>query len=99
MLERAEAQGPRPIISRSDYDTQFPLNVNDGDLQDADVREAKSWTDASFSRMRFEINEMQRVITADRERLNRQEVSLTHVLGRIRSFQISYSEKVVPNAR
>ena len=92
-----EAQGPRPSIRRDDYDTKFPYNINDIDLlsdnpQDSDT----AWTDMTVSRMRFECNEMHRVIFVDRQRLEKKQISLTHLLGKIESFRRAMEAKYHP---
>ncbi|KAK5270680.1 hypothetical protein LTR99_005124 [Exophiala xenobiotica] len=89
-----ETQGPRPGIKREDYDTRFPLNINDADLLQASPQEAKDrWTDMTPSRIRFECIEMQRIIWFDRIRLEKKRVSLTHILGKIESFRRAMSAK------
>ena len=96
-VRTCESQGPRPIIRREDYDTRFPLNINDADLLDVDPKETDGrWTDMSFSRMRFEVNEMHRVVWQDRIRLEKKQISLTHVLGKIESFRAAMISKYDP---
>lgn len=96
-VRTCESQGPRPNIKREDYDTRFPLNINDADLLDLDPRETDGrWTDMSFSRMRFECNEMHRVVWQDRIRLEKKQISLTHVLGKIESFRAAMMCKYNP---
>lgn len=83
-----ETQGPRPGIKREDYDTRFPMNINDADLMRANPQEAKhQWTDMTVSRIRFECLEMQRIIWFDRIRLEKKKISLTHLLGKVESFR------------
>ncbi|KIV80531.1 hypothetical protein PV11_08024 [Exophiala sideris] len=83
-----EGHGPRPGIKREDYDTKFPLNINDAELLSANPKEAKtSWTDMTASRIRFECTEMQRVVWHDRIRLEKKKISLTHLLGKVESFR------------
>src|SRR3989440_4351003 len=83
-----EAQGPKPTIRRDDYDTKFPYNINDADLLSANPQDSDTaWTDMTVSRMRFECMEMHRVLFIDRQRLEKKQISLTHVLGKIESFR------------
>ena len=90
----AEAQGPRPGIRREDYDTHFPLSINDSDLMFARPKEVENtWTDTTFTRIRFECNEMHRVVWFDRIRLEKKQVSLTHVLGKLESFKKAMEAK------
>jgi hypothetical protein len=92
-----ESQGPRPGIKREDYDTKFPLNINDTDLLLARPQEAKTkWTDMTISRIHFECTEMQRVIWYDRIRIEKKKASLTHVLGKIESFRKAMESKYNP---
>ncbi|RVX72422.1 hypothetical protein B0A52_03610 [Exophiala mesophila] len=92
-----ESQGPRPGIKREDYDTRFPLNINDADLFQPNIRDSKtSFTDMTTSRIRFECTEMQRVIWQDRIRLERKKVSLTHVLSKIETFRKAMEAKYTP---
>lgn len=92
-----EAQGPRPSIRRDDYDTKFPYNINDADLLSANPQDSDTaWTDMTISRMRFECNEMHRVVFVDRQRLEKKQISLTHVLGKIESFRKAMEAKYYP---
>ena len=92
-----ESQGPRPGIKREDYDTKFPLNINDTDLLLSKPVEAKTaWTDMTVSRIHFECTEMQRVIWYDRIRIEKKKASLTHVLGKIESFRKAMGAKYKP---
>lgn len=96
-VRTCESQGPRPIIKREDYDTRFPLNINDADLLDVDPKDTDGqWTDMSFSRMRFECNEMHRVVWQDRIRLEKKQISITHALGKIESFRAAMMSKYNP---
>ena len=89
-----EGQGPRPGIKREDYDTRFPLNINDSDLLGMKPREAKDkFTDITVSRIRFECTEMQRVIWQDRIRIERKKISMTHVLSKVESFRKAMEAK------
>jgi len=63
-LRTCEATGPRPQIHQDDFDTKFPLNVDDADLEDPNppTENADRWTDMTFSLMRFDVNEMLRYL-------------------------------------
>jgi hypothetical protein len=92
-----ESQGPRPGVKREDYDTKFPLNIDDNDLLLAKPQEAKTkWTDMTMSRIHFECTEMQRVIWYDRIRMEKKKASLTHVLSKIESFRKAMEAKYRP---
>lgn len=55
-MRTCEATGPRPQIRKDDYDTQFPLNVDDTDLlESTSPKEDKAyWTDMTLFRIRAE---------------------------------------------
>ncbi|KAK5052484.1 hypothetical protein LTR84_002348 [Exophiala bonariae] len=92
-----EGQGPRPGIKREDYDTRFPLNIDDSDLFGIKPKEAKDkFTDMTVSRIRFECTEMQRVIWQDRIRIERKKISMTHVLSKVESFRKAMEAKYTP---
>lgn len=87
-VRTGETQGPRPSLRIDDYDTRLPSNIDDVDLQTADLVESKgSWTDTTFSLIRMEVNEMFVVIWVDRVRMERRELSLTAVLSKIEVFR------------
>ena len=92
-----EVQGPRPCIKREDYDTKFPLNIDDADLSSGKAEETTTrFTDMTLSRMRFECNEMHRIIWYDRLRLEQKKISLTHMLGKVESFRKAMEAKYTP---
>ena len=55
-MRTCEATGPRPQIRRDDYDTHFPLNVNDSDLLESPppTEDKPYWTDMTLFRIRAE---------------------------------------------
>lgn len=94
-IRTCEAQGPKPQIRRDDFDTKLPLNVDDNDLHASGKppTSADRWTDATFSLIRFEINEMMRTIWIDRPRIERRKISLTAVLAKIETFRMNMATK------
>ncbi|KAL8736774.1 MAG: hypothetical protein Q9166_000140 [cf. Caloplaca sp. 2 TL-2023] len=94
-IRTCEAQGPRPHIRADEFDTQFPLNVDDQELeaQDPPTESALRWTDMSLTLIRFECNEMCRVVWIDRTRLEKKMISLTAVLGKIENFRKMMKDK------
>lgn len=88
-IRTCESQGPRPTIRRDEFDTKLPLNVDDIDLHATGKPPAGAdrWTDATFSLIRFEINEMMRAIWIDRPRIERRKTNLTAVLTKIETFR------------
>jgi hypothetical protein len=97
-IRTCEAQGPRPVIRREDYDTKLPLNCNEDDLTNAVVppEASESWTTNTMALIRFEINEMMRNIWLDRRRLEHRKTTLTAVLTKIENFRRRMSEKYDP---
>lgn len=78
-----------------EFDTRLPLNVNDVDLHPTGKAPAgaDTWTDTTFSLIRFEINEMMRTIWIDRPRIERRKISLTAVLSKIETFRANMAAK------
>ncbi|KAI0020173.1 hypothetical protein F4780DRAFT_383284 [Xylariomycetidae sp. FL0641] len=94
-IRTCEAQGPKPVIRREDYDTKLPLNCNDEELTDAVVppESSDTWTTNTLALIRFEINEMMRSIWSDRRKLESRRTSLTTVLTKIETFRRRMAEK------
>ncbi|KAL9580826.1 MAG: hypothetical protein Q9203_006149 [Teloschistes exilis] len=94
-IRTCEAQGPRPHIRADEFDTQFPLNVDDVDLERLmpPTSSAHRWTDMTLALIRMECNEMCRVVWVDRPRLEKRKISLTAVLGKIESFRKTMKDK------
>ncbi|OQN98911.1 hypothetical protein B0A48_15257 [Cryoendolithus antarcticus] len=84
-----EATGPRPQIRIDDYDTKFPLNVNDDDLINASepLKDKTHWTDNTLFRIRTECVEMRRQVWFDIIALDRKKKSLTSILVRVQKFR------------
>ncbi|KAI2614666.1 uncharacterized protein GGS25DRAFT_517513 [Hypoxylon fragiforme] len=94
-IRTCEAQGPKPIIRRDDYDTKLPINCNEEDLTHAVTppEPADVWTTNTLALIRFEINEMMRIIWIDRRRLETRRTTLTAVLAKIENFRRRMCEK------
>ncbi|KAL9578811.1 MAG: hypothetical protein Q9212_005483 [Teloschistes hypoglaucus] len=94
-IRTAEAQGPRPHIRADEFDTQFPLNVDDVDLERvmAPTSSVHRWTGMTLALIRMECNEMCRVVWVDRPRLEKRKISLTAVLGKIESFRKTMKDR------
>jgi len=94
-IRTCEAQGPRPGIRADEFDTQFPLNVDDAQLEvthyptESDSR----WTDMTLSLIRMECNEIIRQVWVDRPRLEKKKISLTAVLGKVENFRRMMKDK------
>ena len=87
-VRTCEATGPRPQIHQDYFDTKFPLNVDDADLEGPEppTVDANRWTDMTFTLIRFEANEMHRHLWFERPRLEKKKVTLTSVLGKVQKF-------------
>ncbi|KAK6226762.1 fungal specific transcription factor [Colletotrichum tabaci] len=94
-IRTCEAQGPRPAIRREDYDTKLPLNCEENDLYAAgpSPEPAEHFTSTLPSLIRFECNEMMRIIWLDRRRLESRRTTLTAVLTKIENFRRRMVEK------
>ena len=112
-LRTCEATGPRPQIRPDDYDTQFPLNIDDGDLDRAekgesgvDVKKDRNYfTDMTITRMRFECYEMHRFLWNERPKLEfkradgERKVTITSLLSRVQAFKAAMEKTYVPMLR
>lgn len=88
-IRTCEAQGPKPAIRREDYDTWLPGNCEEDQLTSAtyEARPSEGWTSTLFSLVRFEINEMMRILWADRRKLEARRITLTQVLTKVENFR------------
>jgi hypothetical protein len=88
-IRTCEAQGPKPAIRREDYDTKLPINCGEDELTHAVTppSPAEHWTSTLLPLMRFEINEMMRIIWVDRRKLETHRTTLTAVLTKIENFR------------
>lgn len=88
-IRTCEAQGPKPAIRREDYDTWLPDNCEEDQLTSTTRQPcvADSWTTTLFPLIRFEVNEMMRIIWADRRKLEARRITLTQVLTKIENFR------------
>lgn len=94
-IRTCEAQGPRPVIRTDDFDTQFPLNVDDEELESSNppTESAKRWTDVTLSLIRWECLEIHRVIWFDRPRVEKKTMTLTALLSKVENFRRMMKEK------
>ena len=88
-VKTAEAQGPQPSIRSDEFDVPLPLNVNDEVFELDSVKwQAQplpdpGWTDATFSLIRFECNELHRLIFRGRVEMDRKAISLHDLRARV----------------
>lgn len=94
-IRTCEAQGPKPGIRKDDFDTLLPTNVDDVDMRSDEGHpvDRDRWTDTTFVRMRFLINEFMRFIWIERPKLQRGEATLTYILTEIEKFRTLMNAK------
>lgn len=109
-LRTSEATGPRPQIRPDDYDTRFPLNIDDIDLDRAEHGDSSIntendrpyFTDMTVTRMRFECYSMHRYLWVERFKLERKRkdgekaVTINTLLARLQSFKAAMETTYVP---
>lgn len=95
-IRTCEAQGPNPSIRREEYDAKLPLNISDEDLTPSTrgpLAMSEHFTLMLLPRIRFEINEMMRILWSDRRKLESRRIALHTVLNKIESFRKSLFEQ------
>ena len=94
-MRTCEATGPRPQIRREDYDTQFPLNVNDSDLLEtpAPTEDKPYWTDMTAFRIRCEFVDLRRQLWFDIVQIDKKKKSLTSTLVKIQKTRSFLDDK------
>jgi len=109
-LRTCEATGPRPQIRHDDYDTQFPCNIDDEELDRAEngargvdvTTDRKHFTDMTITRMRFECYEMHRFLWSERPKLEQKRangerrVTLIALLSRVQAFKAAMEKTYLP---
>jgi hypothetical protein len=107
-IRTCESTGPRPQIRRDEFDTHFPLNVDDATLEEAFIRgeqvteDSRNFTDMTITRMRFECYEMHRVLWTERPKMQKptergeKKVTVTSLLSRIQAFKGAMEKTYLP---
>ncbi|KAI9810845.1 MAG: hypothetical protein M1827_006052 [Pycnora praestabilis] len=97
-MRTCEAQGPKPTLRKDDFDTKFPLNIDDVALlaEPELARSTDGWTDMTFSLIHAECVEMHRIVWFDRPRLEKKKITLTALLGKIENFRRAMEDKYLP---
>lgn len=90
-FKTAEAQGPHPSIRSDDFDIPLPLNVDDDVFefgtpvwQHAPIP-IQGWTDVTLSLIRYECNELHRLIFRGRIEMDRKTITLHDLRARVES--------------
>ncbi|KAH7095149.1 hypothetical protein FB567DRAFT_21456 [Paraphoma chrysanthemicola] len=109
-LRTSEATGPRPQIRHDDYDTKFPLNIDDSELDRAQrgdtgintTKDRPHFTGMTITRMRFECYEMHRFLWFERPKVEQRradgerKVTLISLLSRVQSFKAAMEKTYLP---
>ena len=97
-LRTCEATGPRPQIRREEFDTKFPLNIDDVDLESGlpITQDKPYFTDMTIARMRFECYEMHRLLWIERPKLDSKKITLTALLSKIQKFCQAMEKTYLP---
>lgn len=111
-FKTAEAQGPHPSIRTDDFDIPLPLNVDDDVFEFGTAKwqhqptPVHGWTDATLSLIRYECNEIHRLIFRGRIEMDRKVITLHDLRAtvearkwRIHSKYLQYLDASVPIQR
>jgi hypothetical protein len=96
-MRTCEATGPRPQIRKDDYDTKYPLNVDDADLIDPNppTEDLPYWTDMTLFRIRCEYTDLRRQLWFDVVQIDKKKKSLTSTLVKIQKTRSYLNDKFV----
>lgn len=97
-MRTIEATGPRPQIRKDDYDTQYPLNINDDDLllSKPPTEDRPYWTDMTLFRIRAETTDLRRILWFDIIQIDRKKKSLTSALIKIQKLRSKLNARYLP---
>jgi hypothetical protein len=111
-FKTAEAQGPHPSIRSDDFDIVLPLNVDDDVFEFGSPQwkqyptSSNGWTDVTLSLIRYECNEIHRLIFRGRIEMDRKHITLHDLRARvearkrqIQSKYLQYLDASVPIQR
>ncbi|KAF2176798.1 fungal-specific transcription factor domain-containing protein [Zopfia rhizophila CBS 207.26] len=88
-FKTAEAQGPHPSIRSDDFDIPLPLNVDDDVFEFGSSKwqhhptPVQGWTDVTLSLIRYECNELHRLIFRGRIEMDRKALTLHDLRARV----------------
>jgi hypothetical protein len=88
-FKTAEAQGPHPSIRSDDFDIVLPLNVDDDVFEFGSQswqqipRDTNGFTDVTLSLIRYECNEIHRLIFRGRIEIDRKTITLHDLRARV----------------
>ncbi|KAF2854109.1 fungal-specific transcription factor domain-containing protein [Plenodomus tracheiphilus IPT5] len=90
-FKTAEAQGPHPSIRSDDFDIALPLNVDDDVFEfgspswQQHPSPTTTWSDVTLSLIRYEVNEIHRLIFRGRIEIDRKHLTLHDLRARVES--------------
>jgi hypothetical protein len=90
-VKSAESQGPLPSIRTDEFDIPLPLNVDDDAFEFGTPKwqphpvSVHGWTDSTFSLIRYECNEIHRLIFRGRTEMDRNAISLHDLRAQVES--------------
>ena len=100
-----ETQSPRARIRKDEFNTQFPFNLEDSELEEFDprIKSCEKWTGMTLSNARMECNEKIRELYAARQRARQENESnesysayIKKMLEKIYNFQHYMEKKYYP---
>lgn len=105
-FKTAEAQGPHPSIRADDFDIALPLNVDDDVFEfgspswQQQPQSVNGWSDVTLSLIRYECNEIHRLIFRGRIEMDRKHITLHDLRARVearkRQIQSKYLQYLDP---
>ncbi|KAH8727710.1 fungal-specific transcription factor domain-containing protein [Phaeosphaeriaceae sp. PMI808] len=111
-FKTAEAQGPHPSVRSDDFDIALPLNVDDDVFEFGSSQwkqhpiSSNSWSDVTLSLIRYECNEIHRIIFRGRIEMDRKHITLHDLRARvearkrqIQSKYLQYLDASIPIQR
>jgi hypothetical protein len=86
-LRTAEVQGPRVAIRPEDFSVELPVNMDDEQIAAGADGDPLVWTEMTYTRIRFECQEMQRKCLLARLQLEQKKLPLSQALRQIEIFR------------
>jgi hypothetical protein len=106
-FKTAEAQGPHPSVRADDFDIALPLNVDDDVFEFGSPKwqqhptSTSGWSDVTLSLIRYECNEIHRLIFRGRIEMDRKHITLHDLRARVeakkRQIQSKYLQYLDAN--
>ncbi|KAF2750360.1 hypothetical protein M011DRAFT_465126 [Sporormia fimetaria CBS 119925] len=100
-FKTAEAQGPHPSIRTDDFDIALPMNVDDDVFEFGSPKwqhhptPVQGWTDVTLSLIRYECNELHRLIFRGRIEMDRKAITLHDLRAQVEARKRQIHSKYV----